>query len=92
MNKTELTEAAGVQPVVFCCHAYEKKVQWTFFELSVQYLYRYDSQTHENRLRRSGLFTFCKTKNQENTGLLDRFCAMMYRMNASCLHCLLLCI
>lgn len=32
MNKTELTEAAGVQPVVFCCHAYEKKVQWTFFE------------------------------------------------------------
>ena len=22
MNRTELTEAAGVQPVVFCCHSY----------------------------------------------------------------------
>ena len=22
-----------LNPVVFCCQAYEKKVQWTFFEL-----------------------------------------------------------
>ena len=30
MNKTELTEAAGVQPVVFCCHAYEKRSSGPF--------------------------------------------------------------